>query len=142
MTKWLVERRALPNGLFLEFWDESRKLAGDRWYVSIRAVVPVTVPEAPPQGIPPEVIQLIRKEVGDKICFQLKEERHFISEGAVSFHREQLKEILLENSLSYLSHPELPNRFLTRKLKEVADKMHWGKDYLQKVLDQLRGPGS
>ncbi|UCG11432.1 MAG: hypothetical protein JSU72_12890 [Deltaproteobacteria bacterium] len=142
MTKRLIERRKLANGLCLEFWDESRKLAGDRWFVGIRAVVPVTVPRDPPQGIPPEVIQLVLKEVGEQICFQLKEERYFISEGEVNSVREQLKEVFLKNVLSYLSHPVFPNRFLTRKLQDVADKMHGGPDYLQKVLDQLRGPGS
>lgn len=64
MTKRLVERRKLLNGLFLEFWDESRKLAGDRWYVGVRAAVPVPVPENPPEGISPDVIQLIQREKG------------------------------------------------------------------------------
>jgi hypothetical protein len=142
MEKTFLERQELPNGLFLEFWDESRKLAGDRWYVGIRAVVPVPVPEDPPHGISPEVIKLIYREVGDHICFQLKEERHFISEGELNSLKEQVKEVFLKNLLSYLSHPDFPNRFLIRKLKEVADKMPWGGEYLQKVLDQLRRPDS
>lgn len=69
MTKKFLERKELSNGLVLEFWDESRKLAGDRWYVGIRAVVPVPVDQYPPENISLEVIQLIRSEVGDHIYF-------------------------------------------------------------------------
>jgi hypothetical protein len=54
--------------------------------------------------------------------------------------REHLKELFIENSLSYLFHPDFPKRFLALKLAEVSDKMHMGDDYLQKVLDQLRAP--
>ncbi len=43
-------------GLFWEFWNESQKLAGDRWYVGVRAVVQGSVPEEAPEGISSEVI--------------------------------------------------------------------------------------
>lgn len=140
MTKKFLERKELSNGLVLEFWDESRKLAGDRWYVGIRAVVPVPVDQYPPENISLEVIQLIRSEVGDHIYFQHKTEKNFVAESEVNSLREHLKELFIENSLSYLSHPDFPKRFLALKLAEVADKMHMGDDYLQKVLDQLRAP--
>jgi hypothetical protein len=140
MTKRLLERRELPNGVDLEFWDGSRKLAGDRWYVCLRAVLPVPVPEVPPEGVSPAVIQLLREEVGDHLCFQVKEERYFVPENEVDALRDQLKERLLEHSLPYLSRPDFPRRFLMRKLQEVDDTRPRGRDYLERLFAELRRP--
>lgn len=140
MGRRLLERRRLPNGLLLEFWDESRKLAGDRWHLAVRAVVPIPLSEHPVEGIPSTVIDLILREVGDHLCFQLKEERNFIVETEVATLREELKEVFVKNCLSYLSHPAFPSRSLSRKVREVAEKMGWGNEHLQRLLDGLRRP--
>jgi len=140
MQSRLLERRKLPNGLFLEFWDESRKLAGDRWYVAVRAVVPIPLSEHPLERTPSSVAEFILREVGDHLCFQLKEERNFIAETDVAALREELKEVFAKNSLSYLSHPAFPSRFVSQKLREVAEKMGWGEEHLRRLLDGLRRP--
>jgi len=108
--------------------------------MGLRAVVPVPLPEAAEDGIPPEVLQILRNRVGDRIHFQFKEERNFIPENEVETVREELKRIFLANSLPYLSHPAFPRRFLLQKARDVAQKMRWGEDYLEKLLDELRGP--
>jgi hypothetical protein len=140
MERRLLERRGLSNGLLLEFWDESRKLAGNRWYVAVRAVVPVPLSEHSPQGMPSTVMEIILREVGDHLCFQLKEERHFIAEAEVAALRQELKEVFIKNSLPYLSHPDFPSRFVSRKMQEVREKMGWGNEHLQRVLERLRRP--
>jgi hypothetical protein len=50
----LITRRTLANGLTLEFWDHSRPLAGDRWYVLLetRIVVPGRADTLPPEPKP------------------------------------------------------------------------------------------
>jgi hypothetical protein len=140
MAPRLLARRELPNGLFLEFWDESRKLTGDRWYVAVRAVVSVPLLEHSPKAVPAAVVELILREVGDHLCFQLKEERNFIAETEVEALREELQEVFVNNSLSYLSRPDFPARFVARKVWEVAEKMGWGDEHLQRLLDGLRTP--
>jgi hypothetical protein len=142
MAPRLLARRALPNGLFLEFWDESRKLTGDRWYVAVRAVVPVSLLEHSPKAVPAAVVELILREVGDHLCFQLREERNFIAETEVAALKEELQEVFVKNSLSYLSRPDFPSRFVTGKLWQVAEKMSWGDEHLQRLLDGLRRPFS
>jgi len=140
MAPRLLERRDLPNGVTLEFWDESRKVAGDRWYVGIRAVVPIPLSNHQVDDIAPEVMELIRTEVGDHLCFQLREGKNFVAEADVDSVREEFKTVFLRNSLSYLSRPDFPSRFVSRKVREVADKMARGKQYLDKLLDGLRRP--
>ena len=140
MAARLLERRELPNGVTLELWDESRRVAGDRWYVGVRAVVPVPLSEHQLDHIAPEVVELIRTEVGEHLCFQCKEEKNFVVEGEVDSVRKEFKRVFLRNSLPYLSRPDFPSRFLSRKIREVADKMGLGKEYLDKFLDGLRRP--
>lgn len=140
MERKLLERRELPNGLLLEFWDESRKVAGDRWYVSVRAVVSVPLLEHPPQSVHSAVMEFILREVGDHLCFQLREERNFIADADMAATREELKEVFVKNSLSYLSHPDFSSRFVSRKMQEMAEKMGWGNEHLQRFLDGLRRP--
>jgi hypothetical protein len=140
MAPRLLERRGLPNGLTLEFWDESRRVAGDRWYVGVRAVVPVPLRGHYCGDISPEVMEFIRTEVGDHLCFQLREGKNFVAESEVDSVREEFKRVFLRNSLPYLSRPDFPSRFVSRKVREVADKIGQGKDYLEKLLDGLRRP--
>jgi hypothetical protein len=140
MAPRLLERRALPNGLVLEFWDESWRVAGDRWYVGIRAVVPVPLWDHQGDDISPDVMEFIRTEVGDYLCFQLREGKNFVAEDEVDSVREEFKSVFLRNSLPYLSRPDFPSRFVSRKVREVADKIGQGKDYLEKLLDGLRRP--
>jgi hypothetical protein len=140
MAPRLLARSELPNGLSLEFWDESRKLAADRWYVAVRAVAPVPLAEHSPKAVPAAVMELILREVGEHLCFQLMEERNFIAETEVEALRGELQEVLVENVLSYLSRPDFPSRFVARKVWEVTEKMGWGDEHLQRLLDRLRRP--
>jgi len=136
----LMERTELPNGVTLEFWDESRKVVGDRWYVSVRAVVPVPLLDHQLENIAPEVMEFIRTAVGDHLCFQLREEKNFVGEADVDALREEFKRVFLSNSLPYLSRPDFPSRFVSSKLREAADKMKQGREYVDRFLDGLRRP--
>lgn len=142
MTPRLLERRELPNGLALELWDESRKVAGDRWYVAVWAVVPVPLAEHQLDDVSPKVNDFIRREVGDHLYYQHREERHFVAEAEVGSLREELKHLFLTNSLSYLSRPDFPCRFVGRQVREVADKIECGKEYLERLVAALRRPNS
>lgn len=140
MAPRLMERRELPNGVTLEFWDESRRVVGDRWYVGVRAVVPVPLSDHQVDHIAPEVMEFIRTEVGEHLCFQLKEEKNFVAEAEVDSLTEEFKRVFLGNSLPYLSRPDFPSRFVSRKLREAAEKMKQGREYVDKFLDGLRRP--
>jgi hypothetical protein len=136
----LLEKRPLSNGLVLEFWDESRRVAGDRWYVALRAIVGIPLGvELKSQGMG-EGLKVIQKEVGENLCFQRLMERHFIAEGDVPKVLAELKDFFIQNSGEYLSHPEFAKRFLARKAVEVQKRISWGRDYVDKVLSELRRP--
>ncbi len=136
----LMEKVQLKNGLTLEFWDESRHLVGDRWYVGVRAVVEITIPDKASGPFVEDHLQVLRDKLGNSVFYQLVEERNFIPENEVEELKVKLKKIFLENSLAYLSHPEFPSRFLLRKSKEAYKKKLMGAEYLEKFLENLKCP--
>lgn len=136
----LLKVMELPNGLRLEFWDESRPVAGDRWYVGLRAVVPVRIPLERTSHNSGEGILMMREALGEEACYQRLMERHFIPREEVPSALGEMKENFLANSLGYLSHEQFPKRFLVAKSRELEKRKAWGEDYLHKLLEELRRP--
>ncbi len=136
----LMDKVHLENGLTVEFWDESKHLVGDRWYVGIRAMVAIDIPDRSQEGFVKEHIEVLRSALGDRIYFQFLEERNFIPENEVERLKEELKEIFLKNSLSYLSHPDFARKFLLVKSEEAYSKKLMGPEYLERFLKGLKGP--
>jgi hypothetical protein len=134
----LLEVIDLPNGLRLEFWDESRPIAGDRWYVGLRALVPVPIPETSEKS--EQTIFLLKEALGKEACYQHLMERHFIPWEGVPSVLGEMKKSFLANSLSYLSHPEFPKRFLLSKARELEKRRAWGAEYAQKTVQELLRP--
>jgi hypothetical protein len=132
----------LPNGLRLQFWDESRPIAGDRWYAGLRAVLAV---EIPPEATRPELgegLQLLKEALGPVVYYQRLMERHFVARQDVPSVLREMRESFLANSLGYLSHKDFPARFLLAKAGELQKKRNWGQQYVEKVLEELRPPQS
>jgi hypothetical protein len=134
----LLETIRLHNGLVLEFWDESRSTAGDRWYVGVRAVVPVPLSGPVPAGPLEKIVYRIRREVGDIIHYRFLEEKHFVPADKVAGQQRELIRIFLDNSLQYLSHPGFPGNFIRRKALEIQEKSGWPEEHVRKVLDDLK----
>jgi hypothetical protein len=139
MTGELMEKRELPNGLRLEFWDESRPIAGDRWLVKVRVVLEGPVPVEIPGEDLRELLQFLKQEVGETLHYQTLQQRHFVAAKEMRKVREELKERVLANSLAYFSHPGFPGGFVRRKALEVKEKRIVAPDYLPKLLSELKG---
>ncbi|MGQ9857421.1 MAG: hypothetical protein ACUVS3_01880 [Thermodesulfobacteriota bacterium] len=136
----LLEVMELPNGLKLEFWDESRAIAGDRWYVGLRAILAVGIPRQTRDLRIQEEMDFLRQNLGPEACFQRLMERHFVPREEVRGVIEEMKRVFLENSRDYLSKPGFAERFLLKKAAELREKRRWGPDYLQDALEKLRRP--
>jgi hypothetical protein len=75
----LLGRHLLANGLTLEFWDHSRPLVGDRWFVRLEARIAVGVRA---ESLPPELqgaAGAVVEALGEEITFSHVEERNFIA---------------------------------------------------------------
>ena len=81
--KELIEEITLENGLTLRLYDRSRRVAGDRWFVSLLAEIEVPIDRDQLLGAhhgPEQVIDDFIKEARGKVVFRMEKERNFIDE--------------------------------------------------------------
>jgi hypothetical protein len=123
MEENLIKIIDLENNLKLEIYDISKKMAGDRWLVSILARI--KIPVNPESGLfsgsewsKEEIIKLL----GNEAVFEQKRERYFIDEKNKQFVFNELCDSFVNNTISYLSHPDFPKKFAVMKLKEKIKK--------------------
>jgi hypothetical protein len=120
MEHTLIKTMELSNGLNLEFYDISRKLAGDRWYVGTiaRIDIPLTDLLLKNQIFSPYSVEEIRNVLGDTIRFQKKSERHFIDEQEKDALLNGLMGSFIKSSLNYFSHPDFPGKYVLKEFRE------------------------
>ena len=124
MEKRLIETITLPNGLILELWDNSKPMVGDRWLISLQAIVEVPV-------LPDYLSTLDDSEqayrdllaaYGDPLIFTQEKNRHFVDE-------KDTKEVLLglcqrfkDNLLSYLGNPRFASLYVMKKYGDLQER--------------------
>jgi len=126
----LVESITLSNGLVLEIWDYSRRLAGDRWLVGMLAQIVV---EAPREAFSrPELYQIFLDEEEGKVFYRHRKERTFVDEREREELFNQLKTRFLEVALSYLSHPSFKERLIAAEVALFERRKLWEEEIRRK----------
>ncbi len=119
----LVEKISLSNGLILEIWDYSRKLAGDRWLVGFLAQVGVE-PEAS-HFSSPYYYEKFKEETDGKVYYRYRKERTFVPEDRVGELFKGMKESFLTAVKPYLSKPDFKERLIAHEVKLFEQKVDW-----------------
>ena len=111
------------NGVAVRFYDESRRVAGDRWQVKVRCDIAVLVSELFWSLVSgePELIDEIRAALGDEIVLSKAIERNFISEEEKEVLVAEIVSRNRRNIYGYLADPGFPERFFQRRYKEVRE---------------------
>jgi hypothetical protein len=114
-----VKSMELKNNLQLKIYDNSKKMAGDRWLVSLIARIKIPVESA---------LKLLSdsdsgkeeytKLLGSDVLFEQKRERFFIDEKNKESVFNELCDNFVRNTISYISLPDFPKKFVIMKLKE------------------------
>ena len=123
----MFETQKLPNGLSVEFYDYSRKLAGDRWLVGLLVKIPMKVTRqdfvdfSDPDGKFEEFIS----QNGENVFFELKKERNFIDEKKKDEVFSNLLSNLKDHTLSYLGHKDFPSGVKKKKIEEFRERLTW-----------------
>jgi len=126
-----VERLRLPNGLEVEFWDYSRRLAGDRWLVGLLVKIPIEVSESDFDGLEGGSAlfqEFVEKNGGPTIFFELQKERNFIDEREKDQVFSNLLENLKKHTLAYMGHKDFAAGFKKRKIDEFLERRNWWKE--------------
>lgn len=124
----MVEKIPLENGLVLEIWDYSRKIAGDRWLVGFLAQIAVT-PKAEDFSNEVYYEHFLRDSDG-YLYYRYRKERTFIPEDKVGEIYGSIKENFLKAVLPYLSRPDFKHQLLQTEIALFEKRVDW-KLYLQ-----------
>jgi hypothetical protein len=121
----LISRHPLNNGLTLEFWDYSRSIAGDRWFVllEVRIAIPIR-----PDTLPLELrgqADHVKEVLGDEIIFSHKDERNFISSTEAPKILKETQDRFLDMAPGYFGHPDFGARFIRGKFAEKQELLRW-----------------
>lgn len=122
MTPEKIESIELDNGLTLNLFDLSRKVASDRWLVKLEAAIDINVTEdyfndKVPMPVP---ISEMRAKLGDRATYTYQAERNFVDAKDKDALLGQLQSNLLAQ-IRYYSHTNFAGRFL---IKEYARCRH------------------
>ena len=118
-----LEDEQLANGVVIRFYDESRRVAGDRWQVTVRYDAVVSVPETFWSLVSgePELIEEIRAVLGTEIVLTHVNERNFISAEEKEVLIAEIISRTRKNIFGYLAAPDFPECYFKRRFKEARE---------------------
>jgi len=127
MTGKLIKTIDLVNNMQLNFYDESKKQAGDRWLVSLVIRMEIPVGEALLHDEHPstETLEEAEKVLGEKVLFEQKRERIFVDEKEKETALTEMSEMFLDSVLQYLSHEAFLKQYVMKMYKEAEKKQSW-----------------
>jgi hypothetical protein len=127
MEQILIKTIELSNGLKLNFYDISRKLAGDRWYVGVIARIDIPLIDSVPtnQHLSHYSAEEIRNTLGESVRFQQKMERHYIDEREKDDLLNSLMDSFIKRTLNYLSHPDFPGKYVLKEFQAYRKRKTW-----------------
>jgi hypothetical protein len=127
MEQILIKTIELSNGLKLNFYDISRKLAGDRWYVGVIARIDIQLIDSvlTNQHLSHYSTEEIRNTIGESVRFQQKMERHYIDEREKDDLLNSLMDSFIKRTLNYLSHPDFPGKYVLKEFQAYRKRKTW-----------------
>ena len=127
MEQTLIKSIELSNGLKLDFYDISRKLAGDRWYVGLIARIDIPLIDSllTNQHLSHYSAEEIRNTLGESVRFQQKRERHYIDEREKDDLLNDLMDSFIKRTLNYLSLPDFPGKYILKEFQTYRKRKIW-----------------
>ena len=119
----MLEKIDLGNGLILEIWDYSRKLAGDRWLVGFLAQVGVR-PRKEDFSSSEYYEQFLAKTDG-YLYYRYQKERTFVPETEVPKIFQSLRENFLKAVLPYLTKSNFKERLIQTEVALFEKRIDW-----------------
>ena len=127
MNEKLIKTMDLENNMQLNLYDNSRKLAGDRWLVSLIVRMEILVSET---TLPDDRQSVDHGEdllavLGEKVVFEQKRERIFVDESEKEKVLTELIDRFQKNTRHYLAHESFPQKYVLKIYGEEKKKRSW-----------------
>lgn len=107
----------LPNGLVLTIYDLSRRIAADTVKVEVCFRIKIDVLES--FFASPDDYLKLKSIFGEKLTYEHKLERSFVSDADGASVRAELLETFKKNSLNYLSSPNFARKMTLSILRDI-----------------------
>ena len=127
MEQTFIKTIELGDGLKLEFYDISRKLAGDRWYIGVIARIDIPLIDSllTNQHLAHYSVEEIGNALGESVRFQQKRERHYIDEREKDDLLNGLMDSFIKITLNYLSHSDFPGKYVLKEFRAYRKRRAW-----------------
>lgn len=124
----LIKKIDLENGLQLELYDASKKVAGDRWLVKLIAKMDIPVKNyLKDMGSDMDADDVLRI-LGETICFEKPMERNFVDNNEKEILLNDFLDMFIDVSVPYFSTLNFPKQFIVKKYKETKFRTNWYKE--------------
>jgi len=121
----LISAIYLENDLLISFYDESKKIAGDRWQVVLKAIIQIVTDQVQFTKMDPEKRLEILQVVGKQINYEKKLVRNFIDEKEKEKIIKDMYESFLQITRPYFSHGQFAERFVLKNYADSLEKRKW-----------------
>lgn len=123
--KNLLNTVFLENGLLISFYDGSKKIAGDRWQVTVTARIEILTDQVQFTLMDTEKKLKIIQVVGEHVYYEKKLIRNFIGEKQKEETVTALYESFLQITKPYFSHNQFAERFVLKTYADSLEKRKW-----------------
>jgi len=117
----LLSSKELGNGIHVNFYNISKKLAADRWLVKIKCEAICALKDdlfADVQGEDVDLVTGMREKYSEGLIHTIIKERTFVDEEEMEEILAQLLDQLSENFLNYMGSEIFPKKLFDQKFEE------------------------
>lgn len=128
----IIEQRSLENTMTLTVYDQSKKMAGDRWLIKIICEAELPVDEGFFSRVPEEDIALqaeVREAMAGSVRFSVTKERTFVAESERIALVERMVTEIMDNMAGYLNRSEFPEKLFVSKYRELRESCATARHY-------------
>lgn len=142
-----VKSLNLANNVHVAFYDLSKAIAGDRWFIRVSCVAKLPLSDTFFERLEEdkEIVNAMKESCDDMLTMEIIKERNFVDDQLKDDVVKQLILQIEENSLDYISSNIFPQKLFLNKLEEFKKKhlislAAESNDAFNDVLDDDDGP--
>ena len=122
----LLLSRKLSNGVELSFYNESKKIVGDRWNVRVRCEATAPLPDDYFFSLPekdPLVLEKVRERFGKTISKSFIKEQVFVSDDEIGRVLTDIIDRVSANIVSYVSDNAFVRKLFQSRFDEIRKEI-------------------
>lgn len=128
----IIEQRRLENNMTLTVYDQSKRMAGDRWQIKIICETEIPVDGGFFSRVPEDDLALqaeVLEAMAGSVTFSVTKERTFVAETERAALVERMVTEIMTNMVTYLNKPEFPAKLFARKYAELRESCATARHY-------------